>query len=103
MHNVDPRPTPPPEGGNTGDAMDAFVKVWIHVKPYVESHSFSLLGRSRRDDRLNLVYEARYFLLSLDAARCDIGDPEDVLYVKEALKNHMTAYAKLMAAAGDQA
>jgi hypothetical protein len=91
MNTFDPT-TPPPEGGETGDAMNAQAKVWPHVQVTVEYWAGRL--STRRAEREQLIQDARVELLRMDAARCNIRDREDVLVLRRKLENCIKDSAK---------
>lgn len=88
--------TPPPSTNATGDAMQAFARVWRHVQSAVERYARDLTDD--RDEREDLIQEARVELWRIDASRCDLRSAKDLQYLRRALKNRMRRAAGLSAA-----
>lgn len=86
--------TPPPANGATGDVMQAYTKVWPHLRMTVE-HTARELTKDR-DEQNDLIQEARVALWQIDASRCDVRNREDLLYVRKVLKQHMKKVATAM-------
>lgn len=87
--------TPPPDTDATGDAMQAFARVWRYVQSAVERHARELT--EDRDEREDLIQEARVELWRIDASRCDLQSAEDLQYLRRALRNRMRRAAGLSA------
>ena len=83
--------TPPPEGGATGDVMQAYTRVWPHLQVEVERYARTMT--KDRDERDDLIQEARRELLRIDASRCDLRSLDDLLYLRARLTKHMRRVA----------
>lgn len=84
--------TPPPDTNATGDAMQAYARVWRYVQYAVERYARSLT--EDRDEREDLIQEARVELWRIDPSRCDLQNRNDVDYLRRMLRNCMRDLAK---------
>ena len=83
--------TPPPEAGATGDVMEAYTRVWPHLQVEVERCARKIT--KDRDERDDLIQEARLELWRVDASRCDLRSMDDLLYLRAMLTKHMKKVA----------
>lgn len=84
--------TPPPDTNATGDVMQAYAHVWRRVQFAVEQYARSLTAD--RDEREDLIQEARVELWRMDASRCDLGNRDELFYLRRRLIHHMLKVAK---------
>ena len=83
--------TPPPDTDATGDVMQSQARVWRHVQPAVERCAYSLTDD--RDEREDLIQEARIELWRIDPSRCNLQSGDDVRYLASVLMRHMRNFA----------
>ena len=79
--------TVPPASGATGEVTEAYARVWRRVGPLVRLCAMSVARN--RNEREELIQEARVKLWEMGAARCDITDPADLRLTVGMLMNHM--------------
>lgn len=84
--------TPPPEGGDTGDVMQAHSRIWRHVRDGVERYAERLANDG--DELAELIQAARVELWRIDASRCDLTNPDDVTRLRGKLREAMSKEAK---------
>ncbi|MDB4914700.1 MAG: hypothetical protein JWM95_2344 [Gemmatimonadetes bacterium] len=84
--------TPPPAGGETGNAANAVEKIWPYVQAAVELTARTLTRDY--DQREDLIAEAWKVLWSKDASRCNVQDQEDLRNLRKILINRMRNYAE---------
>jgi len=83
--------TPPPDTSATGDVMQSYGHVWRRVELAVERCARSLT--EDRDERDDLIQEARVELWRIDPSRCNPQSADDVRYLARVLMRHMRKVA----------
>ena len=85
--------TPPPESGATGEVTEAYARIWRRLGPFVTLGARSLARD--RNEREELIQEARVKLWEIGSSRCDITDRGDVRVIQRILMNHMRKVARM--------